>query len=760
MTIREGYIVMDLNPEQFEMEVRRIARSLWPDSSGGSTKINGRERDGVFITEEIIHYLEATISRKVDKVKEDAKKLSELYRKRQDNTVVCWLITLYDPSPDQKQVVREFEKKHQFKIRLMSFKQFKSKLIDVMKYFEVRENYAFGSIRNPETGQFQDEVKYIALDIVDIKDEEIRDLDGIKQNIANGHKIVVLGDYGAGKSMTLREVYKKLKKDYISGNLYKFPVYINLRDHQGQTNPSEIFMRHADNIGFSDHSHLVRAWRAGLSILILDGFDEIGAYGITGSWKKLKDIRYRSMTAIRNLIDQTPPEAGVILAGRAHYFDNDKERRSALSINDTFSELSLNDFTDDQIEQFVESNHYTGAVPTWLPSRPLLIGYLLSRGFLTKKIEEKDPAIGWNRLLIMVCEREAKIEKGIDSETVRRIIEKLATKSRAAQDGLGAISDDDIIVAYKHISGGLAPDDNALVILQRLPGLGISSSNGGRSFLDLDFVDACSAGDLSRFILDPYNSDNDWLPETQCGLRALGIGISSLKLDESKCTSKQIEASLGFADKNLNSKTMCSDIVRIAVEKNLSLTDTIIIEGVIIPYFEFEGTSNYDVVQFRECNIQRLRIDPNSDKNKFPSFKECYFELIEGATSEKELPEGQFIDCLYNLFSEGTDTTSDIQRLPVARGRKVCLSILDKIFLQRGAGRIESALYRGLDPECGRLVQDVINILRSEELITNYQRRGAKIWRPNRKQMIRVHKMLSAPIASRDKALIRCDSIG
>jgi hypothetical protein len=239
----------------------------------------------------------------------------------------------------------------------------------------------------------------------------------------------------------------------------------------------------------------------------------------------------------------------------------------------------------------------------------------------------------------------------------------------------------------------------------------------------------------------------------------LGIGIASIKLDERNCTSKQVEVALAYADKQLNSETMCSDIIRIAIEKNCSLIYSIIIEGVIIPYLEFEDASNYNSVQFKECNIQRLTIDPNAVVNNFPMFKECYFELIEGATSEKELPRGRFSDCLYNLFSEGTATTSSIQRLPVARGRRVCLSIIEKIFLQRGAGRIESALYRGLDPECGRLVNDVIDVLRGEGLITCYQRRGAKIWMPNRKQMVRVQIMLSAPLASKDKALTRCDSI-
>ena len=70
--------------EDFENEVRRVARALWPSaSSSGAVKVDGCERDGIFETEECIHLLEATTSRKLDKAKEDIKKLVTLMNKSQ-----------------------------------------------------------------------------------------------------------------------------------------------------------------------------------------------------------------------------------------------------------------------------------------------------------------------------------------------------------------------------------------------------------------------------------------------------------------------------------------------------------------------------------------------------------------------------------------------------------------------------------------------------------------------------------------------------
>ena len=81
----------------FENEVRRVARALWPDARySGATVLDGRERDGIFETEECVHLLEATTSRKLEKAKQDVSKLVALAQKLRHNTpykaVRCWFI--------------------------------------------------------------------------------------------------------------------------------------------------------------------------------------------------------------------------------------------------------------------------------------------------------------------------------------------------------------------------------------------------------------------------------------------------------------------------------------------------------------------------------------------------------------------------------------------------------------------------------------------------------------------------------------------
>jgi NACHT domain len=508
--------------EAFENEVRRIARELWPSAAhSGAAIIGGKEHDGIFETEECIHLVEATTSRKMDKAQVDVGKLyalaSKIQKKNPSKAVKGWFVTRDEPTADQRRVA---DKRSTFVIAL-SYSHFQSKLIDSHAYLAARANYPFGSVRDPETGENSPRVEYIPLDLVAIDYKTLKTVDELITEVTKGRRFVILGDYGAGKSMTLRHLYSQLRKDHFTGNTPSFPVYLNLRDHFGQTDPSEILERHAKAIGFSHPYHLVRAWRAGYVILLLDGFDEVTTIGIQGLWRKLKDNRYRAMEAVRHFVREHPHRTGIVISGRTHFFDSDLERRHALEISDNFLELSLTEFTDEQIQKYFEKSGLEGKIPQWLPSRPLLVGYLAAKGLISElsKVDSSDsldPAIGWDRLLDAIADREAKIEAGIDGRTVRRILERLATRARAAEGGVGPLTMDDIVTAFKDICG-YNPDDRGMVLLQRLPGLGIDRPDEEtRAFIDKDFADVCRAGDLVEFIEHPYDHGPVVFQATEC----------------------------------------------------------------------------------------------------------------------------------------------------------------------------------------------------------------------------------------------------
>src|SRR5688572_20493383 len=101
---------MFTDDKQFEEEVRRIARLLWPGAEyGGAVMEDGRERDGVFETDEFVNLIECTVSPAMRKAADDSEKLSKLIRKYEvkypTKHVKGWFITLKEPTADQKSVV-------------------------------------------------------------------------------------------------------------------------------------------------------------------------------------------------------------------------------------------------------------------------------------------------------------------------------------------------------------------------------------------------------------------------------------------------------------------------------------------------------------------------------------------------------------------------------------------------------------------------------------------------------------------------------
>ncbi|MCS5830740.1 hypothetical protein LNO09_28070 [Klebsiella variicola] len=101
-----------IDDTHFEDEVRRIARARWPEAQySGASIINGRERDGVFETDDVIHYVEATTSKRADKAKYDTKKIFELMSQQQKSGSmkgsIGWFVTKDEPTAEQREEVKK-----------------------------------------------------------------------------------------------------------------------------------------------------------------------------------------------------------------------------------------------------------------------------------------------------------------------------------------------------------------------------------------------------------------------------------------------------------------------------------------------------------------------------------------------------------------------------------------------------------------------------------------------------------------------------
>src|SRR5260370_35477472 len=92
---------------EFENEVRRIARLLWSEAEfGGAEMVDGKERDGIFEAQEFIHCIECTVSRQLDKARDDGAKLDKLTKKlaakHPTKFIKGWFIPLEEPTAHQR----------------------------------------------------------------------------------------------------------------------------------------------------------------------------------------------------------------------------------------------------------------------------------------------------------------------------------------------------------------------------------------------------------------------------------------------------------------------------------------------------------------------------------------------------------------------------------------------------------------------------------------------------------------------------------
>jgi hypothetical protein len=159
----------------FEQEVRRIARELFPRAGGyGSVIVDGRERDGVLNDCETIHIVEATTNPRKIKAQQDLEKSARLKRDLQRNyegfNYRIWFVTEKDPTPDQTAEAEAARKKARCPVTALSLSAFSQRLMDVPSYIAARDNYPFGSVRNPDPtapNKRVDEHHFIPIDLID-----------------------------------------------------------------------------------------------------------------------------------------------------------------------------------------------------------------------------------------------------------------------------------------------------------------------------------------------------------------------------------------------------------------------------------------------------------------------------------------------------------------------------------------------------------------------------------------------------------------
>lgn len=736
----------------FEQKVRAVASHVWSGDCR-SAHIGGVDVDGVMIlADDAQIFIEITEERSLNKVREDILKLRtarDAYFLEKQTLPRCYCVVNGNITQSMTEAGKPYN------IKVLSFDDFSNIFFNFEKYRQARDQVAFGSAVNPLTGA-KDSREYINVTyLIDGSNKEIGIAD-IAKIVSNGKRVVLLGEYGTGKSRCFREVFKALAREAAARSLY--PIAIDLRESWGLKRAREIVARHFDDLGLEESlaKAAVRTLNAGRAIFLLDGFDELGSQAWSNDSDKLRAIRAKSLEGVRDLIDK---HCGVIISGREHYFNSNSEMFSALGLDETKTVIirCKDEFSKSELSEYFQRNSLDIELPDWLPRRPLICQTIAEMS-----AEELDQIFGigqeelgfWDHFIDVICKRDAKIHASFDAETIRRVLTFLARVTRSRAANVGPITLADVQTAFEYVVGQM-PVEEASLMLQRLPALGrVKAESNDRQFIDTYILDGLRANDVGAMISAVDDAASQALntlylnPLDELGQRILARDIE-----------KNPKRALALAKRSATSKNrvICCDIVAsFMTEENQNIDfDNLSIDG---GHFNLLDLSKSVAMNIRIARSTFGVLVLPSSVPPHTSIEDCLAERVVGIAAPTALPE--WVKQLSADRYDSVESVSRIRKIGLSPAQEILVIIVRKTFFQKGAGRKEEALLRGLDQLASkRVAEKIVNLLLKEKMLSPIKGSEGTVYVPNRKYAGRMKQMLYELKTSQDEIWKAMDAI-
>ena len=250
--------------------------------------------------------------------------------------------------------------------------------------------------------------------------------------------------------------------------------------------------------------------------------------------------------------------------------------------------------------------------------------------------------------------------------------------------------------------------------------------------------------------------------EATLRVRQVRIQLGVLQCRQKVFNEGKLRTALQQASKDDEQGELCLDLIQIMKEMGFGFSgQPFTVSDVLVKDASFgDVTLDFSPISFRDCLFQRLEIVVSADISQLPRFYSCYVGTLDGRISQTDLPNGVFDkNCAIDSFGESSENTAAILALPLSTGTKVLLTVLKKIYLQPGAGRRQSALFRGLDHRTQGLVPDVLDLLVKEGLAIRSSAGDEAVWLPARSESVRVRRLVSSPAGSNDPLIQKANSI-
>ncbi|MGX5659856.1 hypothetical protein ACWKWV_09055 [Castellaniella ginsengisoli] len=730
--------------QDVEREVQKIAESVWSSKAEAEDVANIKCDTVLKPKKDYWILIEVSKRNDLNKLREDVTKLNSmkqaLFAKRIYSE--CYFVT----SSDHTTLRGTGDA---LEVEVHSLETFASKFIGSRQYISERLGSPFGSAVHPDTGRVDDK-SYTAIAYFDDvgRTYSIKD---ISKELKSGKKIVLMGEFGSGKSRCIMEIFK----DLIQSDGQFPPLAINLRESYGVKKFNRLISDHLDNIGLGEYSdNIVRSVRRGQQITLLDGFDEIGSQPWSGDPNRLRETRKRSLEGVRDLIANCG-NAGILLTGREHYFSSDNEMAECLGVD--LSQLMIlkcpEEFSDDELAEYLKLNTTLKSVPDWMPRKPLIC-QLLARLSSDEVERLESTAEGelefFESVFDAICARETKLNPAIFKDSLKDILLLLAQRTREKYASSETISTEEINKIFFEVTGS-SPVDEAAQLLQKLPYLG-RTGNGGtdRVFIDDYAKDGLRGIALAKSIqiYEKEIARHKWVqPLGELGLRMLsrnaGLGHDTEKFAKHCCA-------------HANNQVGCDFVAaRLLVEEDeidyrgFSLHDGAIKD---LPLIDVKISNlSMNAVEIGELTVEGVEFDS-------VRFTDCLVEVLKGVSDFSGFG-GVFVNPTIGK-SEDASSTARISELNLTDRQKTLLAIIKKLFFQKGKGRKEEALLRGAEKYWDQnAAERVIQYLLSNKIITPARGRQGNLYIPERKHVRRMSQIMKMQNNSKDELWVLMQQI-
>ena len=228
---------MKLRWETFEDQVRDIAAHVYGRACS-PRRLAGSNIDGVIDVDlDTLILLEITTDHTVAKVRGDVVKLSNVRNALYLEGKFARCLVVTQKAPTQGMLDGAATNNTQ----IMSINELAAQFFEYERYRIARLGYAFGSAVSPESGSI-DKTRYIPVPYIDRATGKTYSHTEIGERLLTGKNVVVIGEYGSGKSRCVSEVFDYISKEW--GATFKFVIAVNLRECWGLEDADELIRRH------------------------------------------------------------------------------------------------------------------------------------------------------------------------------------------------------------------------------------------------------------------------------------------------------------------------------------------------------------------------------------------------------------------------------------------------------------------------------------------------------------------------------------